>query len=196
MKNLVVFASGSGTNFQAIIDAVESGVFSARIKGLIVNKNSIQAIDRAKKHNIPVEIIRRKDFNTKEDYIACLRSTLHRWSPDLIVLAGYLRKIPDSIISIFHNQIINIHPSLLPKYGGKGYYGIHVHEAVLANEEKESGCTVHVVSEEYDQGHILGQTKVPVKPGDTPKILQRRILEKEHQLLIQVIKEILTKKES
>jgi len=194
LKKIAVFASGSGTNFQSIIDAVESGKITATICGLLAGKPGIKAIKRARKHNIPVEILDKRNFHNDAVYEKKLNGILKQWSPDLIVLAGYLRKIPDSVVSTFKDRIINIHPSLLPEYGGKGFYGMHVHEAVIANNEIESGCTVHVVSEEYDQGKILGQVKVPVYPDDTPEILQQRVLMKEHQLLIQVINELITQK--
>lgn len=194
MKKIVVFASGSGTNFQSIIDAVEAGNLPAKISGLITNKSSIRAIDRAKNHGIPIKVIKRSDYEDEKAYTKELLNILKKWSPDLIVLAGYLQKIPDVIISTFPGRIINIHPSLLPKYGGKGYFGIHVHEAVLANKEKESGCTVHVINEEYDDGQILDQIKVPVYPSDSPSDLQQRILKKEHKLLVKVIKELITQK--
>ncbi len=122
--------------------------------------------------------------------------TLEEWKPDLIVLAGYMKKIPDIIIKKYANRIINIHPSLLPKYGGKGYFGMNVHKAVIENGEKESGCTVHVVTNEYDSGPVLEQTRVPVFPDDTPEALQKRILVQEHLLLPKVIRQILTSKKS
>jgi phosphoribosylglycinamide formyltransferase-1 len=194
LKKIAVFASGSGTNFQSIIDAVESGKITATICGLLASKPRIKAIERAREHNIPVEILDKRIFYNDAVYENKMHGILKQWSPDLIVLAGYLRKIPDSIVSTFKDRIINIHPSLLPDYGGKGFYGMHVHEAVIAHNEIESGCTVHVVSEEYDQGKILGQVKVPVYPDDTPEILQQRVLMKEHQLLVQVINELITQK--
>lgn len=187
MKNIVVFASGSGTNFQSIIDAVQRGELSARISGLIANKAGIGAIERAEKHDIPVTVINPEDPGSDEGFEKDLLKQLEAWNTDLIVLAGYLKKIPASVINRYSNRILNIHPSLLPKYGGKGFYGSNVHEAVLAAGETESGCTVHIVTEEFDEGPVLAQTKVPVLKGDTPEDLAKRILKEEHKLYPETI---------
>lgn len=191
MKHIVVFASGSGTNFQALIDAVESGKINARITGLLTNKSGIQALERARKHDIDTFIAKPSSFRSQEDYIQSLLTKLEEWKTDLIVLAGYMIKVPVEIIDEYSGRIINIHPSLLPKYGGKGFYGIKVHEAVLENNEKETGCTVHLVTEEYDKGPVLGQIKVPVKSSDNPESLAKRVLEKEHELLPNVVDEMI-----
>ncbi|NIT59080.1 MAG: phosphoribosylglycinamide formyltransferase [Aliifodinibius sp.] len=187
MINIVVFASGSGTNFQAIIDAVESGQIDGRIAGLITNKEGIQAIDRAQKYNIDHQCLNPSDFSTYSKYVKGLIKQLERWNTQLIALAGYMIKIPSEIIEKYEGQIVNIHPSLLPKYGGKGFYGMNVHQAVIENEETTSGCTVHVVTEEYDQGPILGQKEVPVKRSDDPESLAQRVLKEEHKLFPKVI---------
>lgn len=187
MINIVVFASGSGTNFQAIIDAVESGQINGRITGLITNKKEIQAIDRAQKHNITHKYLTPSNFSSHSDYVTTLLNQLEEWDTQLIALAGYMIKVPPQVIETYKNRIVNIHPSLLPKYGGKGFYGMNVHRAVISNEEPESGCTVHLVTEEYDQGPILGQRKVPVKPSDDPETLAQRILKEEHKLFPEVI---------
>lgn len=191
MKHIVVFASGSGTNFQALIDAVESGKIKARITGLVTNKSGIQALERARKHDIDTFTAKPSSFSSQDDYIQSLLDKLKGWKTDLIVLAGYMIKVPVEIIDEYSGRIINIHPSLLPKYGGKGFYGIKVHEAVLENNEKESGCTVHLVTEEYDKGPVLGQIKVPVKSLDSPQSLAKRVLEKEHELLPRVVDEMI-----
>lgn len=191
MKKLVVLASGSGSNFQAIIDAVKSGTIKGEIAGLISNKQDIGAVKRAQKNSIPVCII---PAASGTEFSGALHKQLAEWAPDLIVLAGYLRKIPDSIISRYPNKIINIHPSLLPKYGGKGFYGERVHKAVLHDKESVSGCTVHFVNEEYDSGDIIEQAEVPVLPSDTADSLANRILEQEHQLLPSVIAHFLNPK--
>lgn len=183
MANIVVFASGSGTNFQAIIDAVESGQITAEIKGLISNRADNQALKRADSHNIETRVLIPSQFNKQQAYTTELLSQLSKWETDLIVLAGYMIKIPSALIKKYENRIINIHPSLLPKYGGKGFYGEKVHQAVIDNDESESGCTVHLVTEEYDEGPILAQRKVPVKADDTVESLSRRILREEHKLL-------------
>lgn len=194
MKKIVVFASGSGTNFQAVINAVGEGKVHAEIAGLVAGKKGIAAIDRAKKNDIPVYTLTDSDRASAGRYLITLRSVLGKWKPDLIVLAGYLRKIPPEIIDEYPGRIINIHPSLLPKYGGRGFYGIKVHEAVIANHEKESGCSVHLVTREYDEGPVIGQVKVPVYPSDDAKQLQKRILTHEHRLLPEVIEQMLKSK--
>ncbi|MEQ9308369.1 MAG: phosphoribosylglycinamide formyltransferase [Balneolaceae bacterium] len=192
MKNIVVLASGSGSNFQSIIDSVEAGKINARIAGLISNKPGIKALDRATKHNIPCSIISEKEYSTHLEFSKTLLRQLDNWDTDLIILAGYLRKIPTLVIQNYKNRILNIHPSLLPKYGGKGFYGMNVHNAVLESGDTESGCSVHIVSEEYDKGPILDQIKVPVYKNDAPEKLAKRVLEQEHILYPRVISKYLT----
>lgn len=192
MTNIVVFASGSGTNFQAIIDAVEKGQIDGRIAGLITNKKDIQAINRAKKHGISHQYLNPSDFSSSQDYVNALLTKLEQWNTQLIVLAGYMIKIPEEVITNYQNRIINIHPSLLPKYGGKGFYGMNVHRTVIKNGETESGCTVHIVTEEYDEGPILEQRRVPVCESDDPEILAKRILKEEHKLFPKVIAKLAT----
>jgi phosphoribosylglycinamide formyltransferase 1 len=191
VKRLVVFASGSGSNFQAIIDAAEKKDIHAAIAGLIADRDGIGAIDRAKKHQIPVKIIPTPDTGI---FAEKLKTQLALWSPDLIVLAGFLKKIPDDIVKEYAGKIINIHPALLPEFGGKGFYGLHVHQAVLEAGKTKSGCTVHYVNEEYDRGDIIEQKEVPVYPSDTPGTLAARVLKSEHKLLPSVIKKIINPK--
>lgn len=187
MAKIVVFASGSGTNFQALIDAVEMGKIDGTIRGLISNRPGCGALERASNHDIESRVMVPADFSGRQQYATELLNQLNEWDTDLIVLAGYMIKIPVALIEKYQNRIINIHPSLLPKYGGKGFYGERVHKAVIANNESVSGCTVHVVTEEYDEGPILAQRKVPVKPGDDAQSLARRILKEEHKLLPEVV---------
>lgn len=187
MINIVVFASGSGTNFQAIIDAVENDQIKGRIRGLITNKSGIKAIERAQNHDIDVQVLSPSKFSDQKTYVKKLLGQLESWETDLIVLAGYMVKIPTEIIERYRGYIVNIHPSLLPKYGGKGFYGMRVHQAVINNNESESGCTVHLVTEKYDAGPILAQRKVPVKESDDASALAERILEQEHKLFPKVI---------
>lgn len=182
LKNIVVFASGSGSNFQSIIDAVNRGEISANISGLITNKSNAGAIQKAREHNIPVQIISPADFHKKSEFATQLLMQLNDWKADLLILAGYLKKIPAPIIHKFENRILNIHPSLLPKFGGKGFYGLNVHKAVIEAEENESGCTIHIVTEEFDKGPVIAQKKVPVYKSDTPEKLAERILKEEHNL--------------
>ena len=187
MTHLVVFASGSGTNFQAIIDAVEAGKIPAVITGLLTNKREAKAVKRAEKHGIPVRVLSDKDYDDQQQYVNELLSQLEAWSADLLVLAGYMRKIPEPVVATYRNRIVNIHPSLLPKYGGKGFYGDRVHRAVLEAGEKETGVTVHLVDEEYDRGPVLEQRKVEVKDDDTVDSLAFRIHKTEHQLYPEVL---------
>lgn len=191
MKKLVIFASGSGTNMQAVIDEIEEKRIQAKIAGLITNKPDIKAIERAKKYGIPVCVVTETDDKI---YTLKLEEKLSEWQPDLIVLAGFLKKIPNSIIRKYENKIINIHPALLPKFGGKGFYGLNVHKAVLESGDKETGCTVHYVNEEYDKGPIISQVKVKVHPSDTPEVLAKRVLKAEHELLPSVIKKLINQK--
>ena len=190
MHNIVFFASGSGTNFQSVIDAINSGQLEARISGLITNRPEAGALERAENYDIPTFII---DPNAEgsEQRLVDLLKTL---DPDLIVLAGYLKRIPEKVIELYSGQIINIHPSLLPKYGGKGYYGMNVHRSVIENKDTISGCTVHFVDEIYDNGQVIEQIEVPVDDSDTPESLAGKILQKEHELLPKTIKKILTQK--
>lgn len=191
MKNIVVFASGSGSNFQSLIEATLTGQIPGVITGLITDRENILAIDRAKKHNIPVEILNPSSFDNEEIYSTTLLKTLDRFDTDLIALAGYLKKIPSSIISNYQNRILNIHPSLLPKYGGKGFYGKRVHQAVIENNEAESGCTVHLVTEIYDDGPVLGQSKIMLAEDETADSLAKKVLALEHKLYPQVISDFL-----
>ncbi len=191
LKNIVVFASGSGSNFQSIIDAIQAGKIHARITGLISNKKGIKALERAADHSIPTAILSEKDYPSFEEYSNILLEQLFEWDADLIVLAGFLKKIPSNVIQAYQNRILNIHPSLLPKYGGKGFYGLNVHKAVLESGDKVSGCTIHLVSEKYDEGPILDQVNVPVLDGDTPEELASRVLEQEHRTYPLVISDYL-----
>lgn len=187
MINIVVFASGSGTNFQSIIDATESGQINGRIRGLITNKTDIQAIERAKKHGIDHIFITPSQFAKQHDYVEALLNQLVDWGTDLIALAGYMIKVPPEVIKKYEGRMVNIHPALLPKYGGKGFYGMNVHRAVIENGDTESGCTVHLVTEEYDEGPILAQRKVEVKDSDDASTLAKRVLKEEHKLFPKVI---------
>lgn len=193
MANIVVFASGSGTNFQAIIDAVGKGRINGQISGLITNKSGIGAIDRAKKHEIDCRVMAPASFSDEDAYIAQLLKQLADWQTDIIALAGYMIKIPAEVINRYEGRILNIHPALLPKFGGKGFYGQKVHEAVIQSDEIESGCTVHLVTEQYDEGPILAQAKVTITEEDDASVLAKRILEQEHLLYPKVIAELADK---
>lgn len=177
MKNIIVFASGSGTNVQNIAEYFLQ-TETARVKLMLTNNPNAYAIERMKKLNIPHLIFNREEFS-KTDTIL---NFLIEQNPDVIVLAGFLWLIPSKIIQAFPEKIINIHPALLPKYGGKGMYGMHVHEAVIANLEKKSGITIHIVNEMYDEGAILFQASCDISFDDTATSLAEKIhtLEQEH----------------
>ncbi|HCW52600.1 MAG TPA: phosphoribosylglycinamide formyltransferase [Clostridium sp.] len=185
MFKIAVLASGSGTDFQSIIDAVESKYLNVRIEMLIASKDGIYALERAKKHGIETHVVSRKEFG-KQSSNKILE--LVKGKVDLIVLAGFLSILDGEILKEFENRIINIHPSLIPSFCGPGMYGLKVHEAVVNSGVKYSGCTVHFVNGEVDGGAILLQDMVPVYFEDDAETLQKRILEKEHKLLPKAVK--------
>ncbi|MGB7061216.1 MAG: phosphoribosylglycinamide formyltransferase [Candidatus Zixiibacteriota bacterium] len=185
--NLVVLASGGGTNLQAIIDNIEAGKLDAQIKAVISNNSKSGALERARNHNITDVHLSHKQFATPEEFNQKLLSILKENETDLVVLAGYMKMISPTVIREYKNRMINIHPALLPSFGGKGMYGIHVHEAVIASGVKVTGVSVHVVDEVYDHGPILFQKCVPVSSDDTPESLQQRVLPHEHEAYFRVI---------
>ncbi|WP_251388759.1 phosphoribosylglycinamide formyltransferase [Mediterraneibacter agrestimuris] len=189
MLRIVVMVSGGGTNLQAIIDAVENGaVRNTEIVGVISNNKNAYALERAKKHNIPAKCISPKDFRSREVFNEKLLEEVNAYAPDLIVLAGFLVVIPPAMIVKYRNRMINIHPSLIPAFCGTGYYGLKVHEAALHRGVKVVGATVHFVDEGTDTGPIILQKAVEVQKGDTPEVLQRRVMEQaEWRILPEVI---------
>lgn len=191
MKKIAVFVSGSGTNLQNIIDAIEKKEINAKIVLVVASKQGIFAIERAKNANIPVSIYDKGNYENLSLMYADLIDELKEKGVEYIVLAGYLTILTPNIINAYRQKIINIHPSLLPKFGGKGYYGLKVHKAVIEAKEEVSGATVHFVDEEIDTGDIIAQVKVPVYEYDTPEILQARVLKEEHKLYIKALKKVL-----
>lgn len=189
MLRVVVLVSGGGTNLQAIIDAVEQGVITnTELVGVISNNRNAFALERAAKHGIPGVCISPKDFASREEFNQTLLKTLKEMQVDLIVLAGFLVVIPECMIREYRNKIINIHPSLIPAFCGTGYYGLKVHEAALERGVKVVGATVHFVDEGTDTGPIILQKAVEVEDGDTPQMLQRRVMEQaEWKILPQAI---------
>ncbi len=181
IKNIAVLVSGNGTTLQAVIDAIKEGTLDINISIVISNNNDAYAIKRAKESNIDTYIL--NDYKDEND----LYNKLKEKDVDLIVLAGYLKLIPIKVIKDF--TIINTHPALLPKYGGKGMYGMNVHRAVVLNHEKETGATLHFVNEEYDKGRIISQTKVRVFKKDTPEDVSARVQKAEKIQLIKVLKD-------
>lgn len=189
MLNVVVLVSGGGTNLQAIIDAVEDGrITNVKITGVISNNRGAYALARAEKHAIANCCISPKDFPSRDAFNDAFLSALDEMCPDLIVLAGFLVVIPPKMIEKYRNRIINIHPSLIPAFCGTGFYGLRVHEAALARGVKVVGATVHFVDEGTDTGPIILQKAVEVEQGDTPEVLQRRVMEQaEWKILPQAI---------
>ena len=189
MLRVVVLVSGGGTNLQAIIDAVENGtITNTEIVGVISNNRNAYALERAAKHGIQSVCVSPKDYATRAEFNDALLDTVNGFEADLLVLAGFLVVIPEQMIAAYRNRIINIHPSLIPSFCGTGYYGLKVHEAALEKGVKVVGATAHFVDEGTDTGAIILQKAVAVEKGDTPEVLQRRVMEQaEWKILPQAI---------
>lgn len=183
MLSIGVFVSGRGSNLDALIKAIASGSLHAKITLVVSNKQDAGALDLAREHAIPALHLSLEHFSSPEEYCDHLLEVLQAHRVDLIVLAGYLKKIPDPVIQRYRHRIVNIHPALLPSFGGKGMYGHHVHQAVLDYGCKVTGVTVHIVDSEYDTGPPVLQQCVPVLEGDTAEILAARVLAAEHEIL-------------
>lgn len=178
MKNIAVLVSGGGTNLQALIDAQNDGIIkSGKITCVISSNPDAYALERAKNNNIDTAVIRRKDFETFDEYDFALTELLKSKGADLVVLAGFMTILGHQVISEFENRMINIHPALIPSFCGEGFYGLKVHKTALEKGVKLSGATTHFVTEECDAGPIIMQRAVEVKDDDTPETLQRRIME-------------------
>ncbi len=178
MLRLLVLVSGGGTNLQAVIDGIKDGTIGdTKIVKVISNKRDAYALARAENAGIETEVISRRDYETKEDFEKALSEGIMKADPDLIVLAGFLVVLPAGIVKNFENRIINIHPSLIPSFCGKNFYGLRVHEEALKRGVKLTGATVHFVDEGCDSGPIILQKAVEVKETDTPEILQKRVME-------------------
>ena len=181
----VVMVSGGGTNLQAILDAVREGkITNTEICGVISNRTDAYALERAKKAGIPAVCVSRKAYATRAEFETALLAAVDDLKPDLIVLAGFLVIIPAEMIRRYERRIINIHPSLIPSFCGDGFYGLHVHEQVLARGVKMTGATVHYVDEGTDTGPILMQKAVAVESDDTPEVLQRRVMEQAEWIIL------------
>lgn len=189
MNNLQlgVFASGRGSNFKAIIDAIQENRLNADLRLLLSNKQDAGALSIARNVDVPTAVLSKQSFETRDIFIGTMLSTLKQHGVEFIVLAGYMKKVPPEVISAYRNRIVNIHPALLPSFGGKGMYGHHVHEAVIGRGCKVTGVTVHIVDEVYDHGAIVAQRCVPVEEGDTPDRLASRVLKVEHQLYAEAL---------
>lgn len=185
MLRVVVLVSGGGTNLQAILDAMDNGkIKNAEVVGVISNNANAYALTRAEQHNIPNECISPKNYENREVFNDALLEGVSKYNPDLIVLAGFLVAIPEKMVRAFPEKIINIHPSLIPSFCGKGYYGLKVHEAALQRGVKVTGATVHYVDEGTDTGKIIFQKPVMIEDGDTPEILQKRVMEQAEWIIL------------
>ncbi len=187
---VAVFISGSGTNLQSLIDSCAEPDFPAEVALVVSSSSKAYGLERARSHSIPAAVIRKKDFGSDEAYVSKMLAVVEEHGADAICLAGYLKLIPPGLVRRFRGRILNIHPALLPKFGGKGMYGTRVHQAVLDAGEAESGPTVHIVDEIYDHGAIYVQRRVPVLPDDTPEALQRRVLEVEHEIYPEALRRL------
>ena len=185
--NIAVFASHGGSDLQAIIDGCKSSRIHASVSVVISNNADSMALQRAVRENIPAFHLSAKKFGSEDILAQEILRVLEQYEADMIFLAGYMRMLHNTVLEKYHNRIFNIHPALLPKYGGKGMYGMNVHTAVVQVGEKETGITIHRVSAEYDSGEIVAQTTLPVMENDTPEILAARVLEREHTFLVEVI---------
>lgn len=188
MVRIIIFASGSGTNAQNIITYFANNS-NIKVVQVLSNKKNAKVLERAAKLNISTLVFNREDFYNSEVLLNYLKQTA-----DYIILAGFLWKVPENLIKSFPNKIINIHPALLPKYGGKGMYGMHVHNAVVENKEAESGITIHYVNENYDEGATIFQAKVAILPTDTPQQVAQKIHELEYKHFPKVIEQVVLKK--
>ena len=186
MIKIVIFASGSGTNAENIIRYFQA-TKSASVEAVFTNKADAQVIQRAEKYQVPSQVFTKNDLETGK-----VLQEINAIQPDLIVLAGFLLKFPQSIVAEYPDKIINIHPALLPKYGGKGMYGMHVHRAVVENKESKTGITIHYVNENYDEGNIIFQKEVTVLISDTPEVVAAKIHELEQDHFPVVIEKLLT----
>jgi phosphoribosylglycinamide formyltransferase 1 len=184
------FASHSGSNMQAIIDACRDGRLAAEPCLVISNNRNSKALKRAEREGIPRFCLNGKTHPGPESLDGEILQTLRSHGIELVILAGYMRKIGPKTLNAYRDRILNIHPALLPKFGGKGMYGIHVHEAVIASGDEETGVTVHIVTREYDEGPIIAQCKVPVLPSDTPESLAQRVLVREHEFFVETLSSI------
>lgn len=185
MLKIVVCVSGGGTNLQAILDAIDSGkITNAEVAAVISNNEGAKALERAEKHGIPGILMSPKAYPDRAAFNKAFTERMCELAPDLVVLAGFLVKIPEEMVAKFSDRIVNIHPALIPSFCGVGYYGLKVHEKVLERGAKVTGATVHFVNEGMDEGPIISQKAVEVSEDDTPETLQRRVMEQAEWILL------------
>ena len=191
--SLAVLASGKGSNLSALINAINSGnIANANIALVISNKKDSYALTIAREAKIPAVSIERSLFNSDEEYDLFLLEKLKEFNIDVVLFAGYLRIITPPFLKAYENRILNIHPSLLPDFGGKGMYGMKVHQAVISSNSEKSGCTVHLVTEEIDGGPVLAQACVSIKSDDTAESLAAKVLKEEHKLYPKAVNEFIS----
>ncbi len=190
--NIGFLASHGGSNMQAIIDAAKKGTLHARPVVVISNNSGSTALERARNEGIPGFYLSGKTHPDPDRLDEAILNTLLAYSVDIVALAGYMKKLGPKTLARYKGRVLNIHPALLPEHGGKGMYGIHVHESVIAARETESGVTIHLVNDEYDRGPIIAQVRVPVEPDDTPEVLAARVLIEEHKLYPATLERIVT----
>lgn len=188
MKKIIIFASGSGTNAENIIKHFKN-TSTGTVISVFTNNPKAYVIERAKNFQVPTEIFTREELNIGE-----VLQKINNLQPDLIVLAGFLLKFPENIIAQYPDKIINVHPALLPKYGGKGMYGMNVHKAIVENKEKETGISIHYVNEHYDEGNIIFQKAITVLVTDTPEVVAEKIHELEQKYFPTIVEEVLKSK--
>jgi phosphoribosylglycinamide formyltransferase-1 len=189
--NLGILSSHNGSNVQAIIDSVKNQQLNANICVIISNNPNSGTLEKAKKANIPAFCVNEKSCSSNVEKVDKeLIRIFEKYNVNLVILAGYMKKISPELLKKFNNRILNIHPALLPKFGGKGMFGMNIHKAVIAAKEKFSGATIHLVNENYDEGRILAQEKVAILENDTPETLAKRVLEIEHRLYSNTLSKI------
>lgn len=193
MVNVAVLVSGGGTNLQALLDAEKEGQYrNAHIALVVASKPGVYALERAANAGVESVVVSRKDFASAEEFNDAMLNTLKKHGIGAVVLAGYLSMVGENVIAAYRDKILNVHPSLIPSFCGPGFYGLRVHEAALAKGVKVTGATVHLVNEKYDDGRIVLQKAVDVLPGDTPEVLQRRVMEQAEWILLPRALDMLT----
>jgi len=189
---VAVLASGDGSNFEALVNATRAGSLHAEIVGLITNRAGVGVLSRAERLKVPSATLARAQFSSPEEWNIAIRDQLKKWQAEWIILAGYTGLIGATILAAFPNRVVNSHPSLLPKFGGKGMYGDKVHAAVLQAKELETGITVHLLNERFDEGPIVAQTKVAIEANDTAESLAERVKSRERLFYPTVLQDLLT----
>jgi phosphoribosylglycinamide formyltransferase-1 len=189
---LGMLASHGGTNVRSVVQACAAGTLAAEPALIISNNRNSAVLEFARSHGVPCIWIGGAAYENEALRDEALNAELSNHNVDVVLLLGYMRKLGPATLGAFRNRILNIHPALLPAHGGKGKYGIHVHESVLASGDTETGVSIHVVSQEYDQGRVIAQCRMPVLDGDTPATLQARVLAREHEFLVETLNMIIT----